>query len=48
VVGCIGPRPHGNRQAFANSPGNLVDLTVREMVREFDRGGTGSLFVLRS
>ncbi len=49
VVGCIGPRPHGNRQGFVNRPGNPADLATREIMAELARrGGTGKLFVLRS
>jgi hypothetical protein len=49
VVGCIGPRPHGNREAFANRPGNPSDQALREIVGELSqRGGNGTLFVLRS
>ncbi|MCC2689935.1 MAG: hypothetical protein K0S21_2738 [Rhizobiaceae bacterium] len=49
VIGCIGPRPHGDRRAFDNRPGNPADQTVREIVGELARrGGNGSLFVLRA
>ncbi len=49
VVGCIGPRPHGDRRAFENRPGNPSDLAVRGIVDELARrGGNGSLFVLRA
>jgi hypothetical protein len=49
VVGCIGPRPHGDRRAFDNRPGNPSDQALREIVGEFTkRGSKGSLFVLRS
>jgi hypothetical protein len=49
VVGCIGPRPFGDRAAYsARRPGNPSDITVREIIREMNRrGGKGSLFVLR-
>ncbi|MDW6021171.1 hypothetical protein SAZ10_05265 [Mesorhizobium sp. BAC0120] len=49
VTGCIGPRPHGDRRPFPNTPGNPADRTVREIVGEVTRrGGKGSLFVLKS
>lgn len=49
VIGCIGPRPFGNRNAFSNTPGNPADVATREIISELvRRGGSGSLFVLRS
>lgn len=49
VVGCIGPRPHGDRRAYDNVPGNPADKAVREIVAEVaKRGGKGTLFVMRS
>lgn len=49
VVGCIGPRPFGDRRAYDNVPGNPADKTVREIVGEVaKRGGKGTLFVMRS
>ncbi|MDQ6436942.1 hypothetical protein RB623_23065 [Mesorhizobium sp. LHD-90] len=48
VTGCIGPRPHGNREVFENKTGNPSDLAVREIIREVDRrGGKGQFYVLR-
>jgi hypothetical protein len=48
VVGSIGPRPFGNREAYRNRPGSPSDVAVREIISEMSRrGGKGSLFVLR-
>jgi hypothetical protein len=47
VTGCIGPRPHGNREPLRNEAGNASDLAVREIIREIDRrGGKGQFYVL--
>ncbi len=49
VVGCIGPRPYGNKEILPEKPGNASDQAVREIIAELKRrGGTGSLFVLRA
>jgi hypothetical protein len=49
VIGCISPRPHGDREAYPNRPGNPSDVAVREIIGEMKRlGGTGNLFVLRA
>ena len=49
VIGCIGPRPFGDRQAYPNQPGNPADMAVREIMSEMSRrGGNGNLFVLRA
>jgi hypothetical protein len=49
VIGCIGPRPLGDRRAFDNEPRNPSDLAVREIIANLkSRGGKGTLFVLRA
>jgi hypothetical protein len=49
VIGCIGPRPHGDRSVYENKPGNPSDRSVREIMLEMTkRGGKGNLFVLRA
>lgn len=50
VVGCIGPRPFGNRGLFRNEPGNPSDLAFREIYRTLQAHGKGRgrLFVLVS
>ena len=49
VIGCISPRPLGDRAAYPNRSGNPSDRAVREIIAEIARrGGTGSLFVLRA
>lgn len=48
VIGCIGPRPKGNRGAFANRDGNPSNICMREILREMTAHGhgEGQLFVL--
>lgn len=49
VVGCISPRPYGDRAAYDNTPRNPSDRAVREIISEMTRTGeTGNLFVLRA
>jgi len=49
VIGCIGPRPYGDRDAYPNRAGNPSDVAIREIIAEMKRrGGTGNLFVVRS
>ena len=49
VIGCISPRPYGDRDAYPNRAGNPSDVAIREIIGEMKRrGGTGDLFVVRS
>ncbi len=49
VIGCIGPRPYRNREAYHNKPGNPSDLTIREIIAVMRRhGSSGTLFEIRS
>lgn len=48
VIGCIGPRPLGERGVLPNRDGNPSDLCVRQIIREMvvHGHGKGQLFVL--
>ncbi|HUG61759.1 MAG TPA: hypothetical protein VMP03_07930 [Methylomirabilota bacterium] len=48
VIGCISPRPKGDRAAYPNREGNPSQKAVQEIVAIMNRtgGGKGSLFVL--
>jgi hypothetical protein len=49
VIGCIGPRPHRDRQVYENRDGNPSDRSTREIISEMTkRGGNGQLFVLKA
>ncbi len=49
VVGCIGPRPWNDREAYSNVANNPSDKAVQEIMGELARcGGKGTLYVLKS
>lgn len=49
VIGCIGPRPHGDRTAYQNVANNPSDRAVQEIRTELgSRQGKGTLFVLKN
>jgi hypothetical protein len=49
VIGCIGPRPHGDRTAYQNVANNPSDRAVQEIRTELGRRqGKGSLYVLKN
>jgi hypothetical protein len=49
VVGCIGPRPYGDRTAYKNVANNPSDKAVQEIMGQLAKAhGKGTLFVLRN
>lgn len=48
LIGCIGPRPKGEKQNYPNVDGNTAQRTVAEIMGELSTaGGKGSLFVVK-
>ena len=49
VIGCISPRPDGNRGIFENKEGNPSQKAMQEIVKYMGKtGNVGTLFVLRN
>jgi hypothetical protein len=49
VIGCIGPRPHGDRMPYQNVANNPSDRAVQEIRAELAaREGKGTLYVLKN
>jgi hypothetical protein len=50
LIGCISPRPKGNRMEFENRDGNPSFMALNEIINEMLKhaGGRGSLYVLDS